>query len=48
MKNLEYYLNLPYKIIIKKLSDENGGGDILLDTKIFLISWEMGIYKYKL
>ncbi|EIE4559073.1 type II toxin-antitoxin system HicB family antitoxin [Campylobacter lari] len=26
MKTLEYYLNLPYEIIIKKLSDEDGGG----------------------
>lgn len=26
MKNLEYYQNLPYEIILKKLSDEEGGG----------------------
>lgn len=26
MKNLDYYLNLPYEIIIKKLSDKDGGG----------------------
>ena len=25
-KNLDYYLNLPYQIITKKLSDKEGGG----------------------
>lgn len=26
MKDLNYYLNLPYEIIVKKISDEDGGG----------------------
>ncbi|MCC8277577.1 hypothetical protein LNU06_01665 [Campylobacter sp. VicNov18] len=26
MKDLEYYLNLPYEIIVKKLSAQDGGG----------------------
>lgn len=26
MKNLDYYLNLPYEIIVRKLSDDDGGG----------------------
>lgn len=25
-KDLDYYLNLPYEIIVKKLTDEEGGG----------------------
>lgn len=25
-KDLNYYINLPYKIIIRKLSDNEGGG----------------------
>ena len=26
MKDVNYYLNLPYEIIVKKLSQEDGGG----------------------
>ncbi|VEG60413.1 Uncharacterised protein [Campylobacter jejuni subsp. doylei] len=26
MKDLDYYLNLPYEIIIKKLDEKDGGG----------------------
>ena len=26
MKDLNYYLNLPYEIVIRKLSDKEGGG----------------------
>ena len=39
-KDLEYYLNLPYEIIIKRLSESEGGG-ISHDIKTSPILWAM-------
>ena len=33
MKDLQYYLNLPYKIEIKKIPDKEGGGWVLAAKK---------------
>lgn len=40
MKDLDYYLNLPYEIIIKNLMKKIAE-DILQDIKTSLILWEM-------